>query len=298
MKDTIKLVLILIIVGFLQFVEIQTFDVYQEPARKDIIDPPTNGTYPDYYSFYDGAYGNAGSLEGTTVIISIFANDPNYKWDYTSNKDLDIIDDALKRLGVATDYLTKAASMYSKKATFYYDWKKYTDLAYQTSFRDKIVRPDGGAYQVQSSWITNNIDLKTLKNKYKADNFVFLFFLNTDVSNEHNPWTLASSSCPTCKIEYSNIFIGFDGFISPTATYAHEILHQFGAPDLYYRNNVIPEEYVNYLRNTNSKDIMFTVNDGMNITVEFTPLDAYYVGIGPMPSTVSEWHLGYNERAY
>lgn len=59
-----------------------------------------------------------------------------------------------------------------------------------------------------------------------------------------------------------------------------KILHAFGAPDLYYESTVIPKEFVDYCCQTGCNDIMFTVNEGETISSEFTPLDAYYVGIG------------------
>lgn len=40
-----------------------------------------------------------------------------------------------------------------------------------------------------------------------------------------------------------------------------------------------------------SRDIMYTVNSGNQISAEFTELCAYYVGLAPNCSEVSEWGL-------
>ena len=57
----------------------------------------------------------------------------------------------------------------------------------------------------------------------------------------------------------------------------------------------IPQEFVDYCSQTGCNDIMFTVNAGETISSEFTPLDAYYVGIGPRPAEADEWDLGPSE---
>ena len=40
---------------------------------------------------------------------------------------------------------------------------------------------------------------------------------------------------------------------------------------------------------------MFTVNAGETIDNDFTPIDAYYVGIGARPAEADEWGLGPSE---
>lgn len=92
----------------------------------------------------------------------------------------------------------------------------------------------------------------------------------------------------------NNIRFG-DVFDAPPATYAHEILHAFGAPDLYYVDTGIPQEFVDYCSQTGCNDIMFTVNAGETIDSDFTPIDAYYVGIGARPAEADEWGLGPSE---
>lgn len=64
---------------------------------------------------------------------------------------------------------------------------------------------------------------------------VYFFLFNTPYEHTPNPWSLGFLSSPDYDIEYVNLYIRFgDVFDAPPATYAHEILHAFGAPDLYY----------------------------------------------------------------
>lgn len=151
-------------------------------------------------------------------------------------------------------------------------------------------------YEVQADYVRENIDTESLRQKYHADNVVYFFLFNTPYEHTPNPWSLGFSSSPDYDIEYVNLYIRFgDVFDAPPATYAHEILHAFGAPDLYYVDTGIPQEFVDYCSQTGCNDIMFTVNAGETISSEFTPLDAYYVGIGPRPAEADEWGLGPSE---
>lgn len=125
---------------------------------------------------------------------------------------------------------------------------------------------------------------------------IYFFLFNTPYEHTPNPWSLGFSSSTDYDIEYVNLYIRFgDMFDAPPSTYAHEILHAFGAPDLYYVDTGIPQEFVDYCSQTGCNDIMFTVNAGETISSEFTPLDAYYVGIGPRPAEADEWDLGPSE---
>ena len=122
-----------------------------------------------------------------------------------------------------------------------------------------------------------------------------MFFLNTEFKDNVKPWTITHNNCSYCDVEYSNIYYRYDGIATPAATFAHEMLHQFGAPDYYYANDYIPQKYVDHLSKNDSKDIMFYVNKGNGIDSKFTDLDAYYVGIAPRPQVANEWNLGKSE---
>ena len=202
----------------------------------------------------------------------------------------------LNRMDAAAQWLTEQAAAYGSDASFLYDWTADPDLRYDASFSELLVREDGGMYEVQADYVRENIDTDALRQKYHADNVVYFFLFNTPYEHTPNPWSLGFSSSTDYDIEYVNLYIRFgDMFDAPPSTYAHEILHAFGAPDLYYESTVIPKEFVDYCCQTGCNDIMFTVNEGETISSEFTPLDAYYVGIGPRPAEADEWGLGPSE---
>jgi hypothetical protein len=248
----------------------------------------------EYNSFYDGKYGTTGKLEGNSIVVSIFVNEKTTEWT-NSGTDKRNISNIHSKLRTATRYLTENAKKYNKTATFIYDWETYSDLKYKATFKEDLLTTKGTYYKIQKAWIKENINSKALKNKYKADNIIYMFFINTEFQNQVKPWTITHNNCSYCDIEYSNIFYRFQGIATPAATFAHEILHQFGAPDFYYANDYINQRYVDHLEGSNSKDIMFYINKGTSIDSKFTALDAYYVGIGSRPKEANDWNLNQNE---
>ena len=74
-------------------------------------------------------------------------------------------------------------------------------------------------------------------------------------------------------------------------------MHTFGAPDLYFENAVINQEYVDYYMKTNPSDIMASVYYGNEITNTFSDLDAYYVGLIDSHPDIEKWNLGISEHA-
>lgn len=248
---------------------------------------------------YDGTLGSAGSLKGTTVIVSIFANDANTSWDYNNYSDNELINDTLNNLQIATRWLSQQAEKYNTNADFVYDWNTNIDLKYETTFKENLVRYDASMYEIQKDYITNNINYDKIKSKYNAENIIYFFFFNTDYSNQFNPWSLGYCSSSNYYIEFTNIFVKYDNrYITNPASYAHEIMHSFGAHDLYYKNSYINQDYVNHLSSINSNDIMYTIRNSKDITNDFTELDAYYVGLKKSAKDVEEWHLSESEHIY
>lgn len=238
---------------------------------------------------YSGINGTADTIEGKTVIISIYANDTVTNWN--NDSDNTKINDTLNNLKIATDYLVKQVNSYNKEALFIYDWNKFDDIKYIANFNVDIVNNYKDNYDTQREWIVNNIDIGNIKKKYAADNLVFMYFFNTNDTN-----TSITSTYNRLDIDIIDVFPVNSNYTIPPATYAHELLHTFGAPDLYYANEIINQEYVDYLIEIDSNDIMAKVYYGDEITNEFSNLDAYYVGLIDESSDVTKWNLGLSEH--
>ena len=252
-----------------------------------------------YISPYKGELGSAGSLTGRTAIVSIFTDDAGTSWDRESDDDAEMIDDTLDNLRISTEYLTEQAARFGSDAGFIWDWQTNPELYYTASFEESLVTEYGDMYEVQKNWVLENIDETEIKNIFHADNVIYLFFFNTDYSNQVNPWYLGYSCSSDYYVEFCNIYVKFDDvFITKPASYAHEMMHCFGAHDLYYANEFINQKYVDYLNDHFSNDIMYTVVDSKEITNEFTELDAYYVGILDHCGDVDKWNLAVSEHIH
>ena len=241
---------------------------------------------------YSGRNGTADKIEGKTVIISIYVSDMDYKWNFNNDKDNDRVIETFNNLRIATDYLTKQVEKYDKKAEFIYDWYKDINLRYIANIDDSIVNNYNDKYIIQKEWIIDNIDIIKIKDKYMADNIIFMCFFNTDNSSN------AITSTYNFDLDIVNIFPENDKYIIPPATYAHELLHTFGAPDLYFENAVINQEYVDYYMENYPSDIMASVYYGNEITNTFSELDAYYVGLIDSHPDIEKWGLGISDHIY
>ena len=270
---------------------------YHKPDPVISYSDTSSEPYNQYVSFYDGGQGSAGSLRGRTVIVSIFTDDAGTSWNANSQEDNEMIYDTLDNLSISTAYLTEQAARYGSDAEFIWDWELYPDLYYTASFEESLVTEYGDMYNVQNEWVEKNVHTETLRNTYSADNVIYFFFFNTDYTNQVNPWYLGYSCSPDYYIEFCNIYIRFDDyFLTKPASYAHEMMHCFGAHDLYYANEFIPSEYVEHLESIYTNDIMYTVCDSKEIFNDFSDLDAYYVGITDHCDEVEKWGLAISEH--
>ncbi len=239
-------------------------------------------------------HGNAARLAGRTVIVSIFANDTKTSWNYEAENDVVTMYQTLSYLKNAAEWISGQAAIYGKNAEFVYDWEENEDLFYGANFYQEMIREDSSFYGDQKYFIDSYIDSEALMEKYAADNILYMFFFDSDFSNQANPWTSPSPAFygDYYSTEFINIFVRFDNYhIAPPSTYAHEILHTFGAHDLYYENYAINQAYVDYCTQTDSSDIMYTVSDSEEITNVFSELDAYYTGLLDYSEEAEKWGL-------
>lgn len=238
--------------------------------------------------------GSAGELEGVTLLISIFADDAQTSWDFQSARDQETLALMSRHLKAGVDWLTYQVGNYGVSSRFLYQWEEYPDLCYSADFGSvALVRADGGGYQTQADFVTESIPTRELIEKYGAQNAIYIFFFNTDEYNTVNSWCMSASQ--GIYTEIINVFVRDDYsdtfYYMPASSFAHELLHCFGAHDLYYASEAIPQAYVDHCAAVNSNDIMYTVCLGETVIQTFTRLDAYYVGLIDSCEEVDIWGL-------
>ena len=249
--------------------------------------------FPEVYS--PSVYGTADYIDGKTLIASIFVNDEGTMWDWSRKEDCETREKALIALEDAALWLGDECEKYGASPEFIYNWKEHSELYKEASTFEKLVRMDGGGYYYEQEIVLNSFDIGGLLEEFDADNILFVLFFNTDSYNTERSVTFSSDITSLWSIEIVNIYFRSDGYEITGGTLAHEILHCFGANDLYYFNEDITEEYVSHMYDISSRDIMFNVNiyDGKAFLSE---IDAYYIGLIPPCDEIRKWGLGPSER--
>lgn len=260
-------------------------------------------TWSSAYSSRDTG-GSSGKFEGSTLIVMIFASDAVYSWDFDDPDDMEKIDNIQEYLNIACDYLMEQASSYGVKTWFTSDFLDHTDLVYELQ-SDEVLTDEQGLYYGaadEAAWdfIDENIDEDTLRDKYRADNVIYFMAMNTDAACD--ALTCTRVWYPHTDNDAEVIYLlNIDmGLVNPPAVYAHEMLHTFGAPDLYDTNPEfgISRDFLNYVNSDMSNDIMLTCSDPVTYSYVYdrVPNDigevtAYYTGLTDHSDIVDEWGL-------
>lgn len=251
---------------------------------------------------FEWDHGSCKNIGEKTVIVSIFLTDKVYGWDEENEVDVKLMQKQLDRMTSATEWITKVTADYDVTPEFVFDWNENDDLKYMVSSQEDICNTENE----KSIWkiIEKEIETDKLLDKYDASNILYMVMQNVPKNWDLSSltWIYEGDEYP---YEFTLMYPYAKGSVVGAASYAHEILHAFGAHDLYIADEgetyVVTEEYLEHLKNTGSRDIMFTVSDtsggqgGNGISGVFTELDAYYVGIGEEPSEVEEYGLDKSE---
>lgn len=265
------------------------------------------GVNPFWNSSNYFPHGSAGEIDGTTIVVSIFASDPYSDWD--SSRDAKTIANIKEYLSIAGDYLEDVVSDYGKTATFITDFEANPDLRYDMYFEDQLTDPDyldyGDIDYDVWEYIYDNIDQSELMTEFNADNVIYMVMVNSDESNE--AITCTRNWYDGMPYEYEIIYlynIDYEEVNCP-AVYAHEMLHAFGAPDLYTESEDfrIDEDFLSYVEENMCNDIMLTCTDlssyeynYRHVTNEVGEVTAYYVGLTDHSDIVDEWNLRESEH--
>lgn len=247
--------------------------------------PETEPETPQPVTF--SRYGSAGDIRDTTIVISLLVNDQTTRWEEWD----DHLDTMRISLNTAAKWITDKCGDYGVNARILTDWIEYPDLLYIADMDLDLVRTDGSMYWKQRDYLIENIPVEFLMDKYDAKNVIFMFLFNTDLTCEVSSRSITNTRYEYVDYEFTNLYTRNNNHVTPPATFAHEMLHSFGAYDLYYASEGIPQEYVDHCVEVKSRDVMYTVNLGEEITVEFTELCAYYIGLTDYCSVVSDWGL-------
>lgn len=248
--------------------------------------------------------GSANVLNGTNLIVSVFVSDSDYSWQWDANgyADNTLAYNSLNNLSIACNCIIQEANRYGANPNFYYDWSENPDLYYETHLSVHTTGQDTSSiYYAVAEYINTTIDSDALMRKYGAGNVVYLLFINTPSGYKINSGSYnLNDESALYPYEFCTMFIHEGDYELWPAAIAHEILHCYGAHDLYMvTSSAITQEYVDYQESSKTNDIMRVTFDPYTgevyydrIVNELSELDAYYVGLTSSSSDVDEWSLG------
>ena len=237
------------------------------------------------------SYGSAALLTDATVLVNVFLNDAAHgqTWDAESRAA------AVQRTQLAVDWITEQAAGYEAAVNLICD--RSADGSDSALTRSYLVQSamQGGENSEESSAFLDEMDTLCASlaadsrlAAYGARHIAFLFFL--PISGTSFTMAHYADDGDSFYYEYSCLYktdAYTDGEAESPATYAHEILHLFGAPDLYEGSSdpYVDEALVSYVADTYPGDIMLSTyeDDGSSrfdaITKEISPLTAYCLGL-------------------
>lgn len=229
--------------------------------------------------------GTGERLEGRILVVSVFCSDFERQWNTESADDLAIIDEIRGYIGTAMEYLENEAARYGKELEMVYDWEEHEDLRYFRNIpTENAYISLAAGYEFRRS-VSLTIDYEALMEKYGADGIVFYSLHNTPYGYEGGAYAEPYGYYS----DFEAAYIGYkkEDFVYSPLVYAHELLHLFGARDLYIGRDFqgITQEYADYTAENNPNDIMFATNgyipneqSYLEISEEVTDITAYYLG--------------------
>ena len=264
---------------------------YTVPDMPTVDEAPAATPTPQPTPDPDAAlYGSVRLLEEPTVLVSVYLNDAATGSIWTQEARAE----TQRCLAMAVEWIEAQAAGHGARTELYYDDGSagsplQCTYAVQSRLRGGVDSEESAAFLDEMDALCATLDTAELRERYGTDNIGFLLFLpvrGTSFTMAHyadDGFDFYHEYC--CLYRYD----AYAEQIEPEspATYAHEILHLFGAPDLYEGS---ADPYVDgaltaYVEQTYPDEIMLSTYDpdGKNVytAIEKTlsPLTAYCLGL-------------------
>lgn len=250
----------------------------------------------------DDNYGWAKHINGRTVIVTIFADDSNTTWDkeaaYTEARS-----QCRQYIKIACDWVSEQCKKYAASPEFIYDWNDDPELNKRAQLAGNITGVNPDTKVIDQLLFSEQYEAlrRQLLDRYEADSIAFLFVMNTPAEHKEASISYMHMNDEDPDDEFIILYNYVNHEQEGPSVYAHELLHLFGAPDLYESGNggvPISAEYSQYLKENKSDDIMYSVyTDKGNMRYDkvarnLSEVDAYYLGMIPRPSECDRFNLG------
>lgn len=269
---------------------------WQDPGRSDAWDdgPTWDGgsdgwtddpVWTDGLSEAQMTYGSAGLLAWPCVLYSIYLEQPDGPgW---TREEIEL---SQQYLDVAVEWIGDQAARYGASPRLYHGGEDLvTVLDYVPGFVGGEDSDEGQQFYEDMDVLCGSLRTDELAETYGTENVGFLVFLPVSGCSFTMVHYLEDGGYyfnEYCCLYKENVFFDTGTFDGP-AVYAHEILHLFGAPDLYEGSSdlFVTEALVDYVARTWPDAIMQdTYTDDGDLTYDtipksISPLTAYRLGL-------------------
>lgn len=218
--------------------------------------------------------GSASFLKGRNVLVSLFVTTPESGWTEEEKAKM------LAKMKIAVDYIESRALEYGVNTRLLFDWSSENSLLAEAD-TDFIINEDTDFMDRLDEeivcWLDEKISYENLLQQYNAQGIATCIFVN-------NP-----------GVSYAIVYDGMDneqetivlfagdyykeGREETPAVYAHEILHVFGAHDL-YEDAEFTKEVADYMKAVYPNELMYTVAGSGQKSIDkvLSPVTAYHLG--------------------
>ena len=264
---------------------------YTLPDMPTVDEVPSATPTPEPTPDPDAAlYGSVRLLEEPTVLVSVYLNDAATGSIWTQEARAE----TQRYLAMAVEWIEAQAAGHGARTELYYDDGSagsplQCTYALQSRLRGGVDSEESAAFLDEMDALCATLDTAELRERYGTGNIGFLLFLpvrGTSFTMAHyadDGFDFYHEYC--CLYRYD----AYSEQVEPEspATYAHEILHLFGAPDLYEgsADPYVDGELTAYVEQTYPDEIMLSTYDpdGENVYTAIdktlSPLTAYCLGL-------------------
>ena len=251
-----------------------------------------------------GTHGTAKRLNGRTAVVSMFVSDPKWVWDI-SGKDIYSYSEVYQRLLIAAEWIEQEAAKYSVRCEMICDWLKpenYDLYREFTTDQDLFSGNYSNDYRCFTSLI-DSMDVDSIMRKHNAENILFMIYLNTGKKSKNNSkiygYAQPSSGELARNVGAFEFVVLPIGKNYPPGTYAHEILHLYGCPDMYGPSDEwgFTAKFIKDMKRRYPRELFNGVPSYKYDRVEYvlSPLSAYYCGLTRYSEDQQKWNLRKSE---
>lgn len=251
---------------------------------------------PRYY----GSLGTAKSIAARNAVVSIFVSDRSTAWNFEDPTDLNSYGMVHRCLKLSADWIRRETEKYGGEAELLTDWTQHPELIYAVTLDIDFQSFSEADREQIIAFLDTCIDSEKIMEDCGADGIAYLFFVNAPMAceNRSSAWSAdaAGAAENECVYEWIVFFPNAFGQSTAPAVYIHELLHLFGAIDLYEVNagNAgygVTERFCKHMAWSNDIMAKASRDSFEEIPQELSELDAYYLGLIPDCAERQTWGL-------